>query len=164
MIFGFRIWINCSADQARLDCTVSRSPSRKVLIPFLAGLIRSFSLYFRKLKPRKSNPSSICVILVFSMESSRPRSCRNLMIVGCTFCSRISLDTAVQMKSSAYLTKLILSLCLLIAFRAFSRPSNAMLASVGDAIPLVGCRPPFDEKRSCLYSQLLAIVVISIYP
>ncbi len=54
------------------------------------GFIRSLPLYFLTLKPRKSKPSSICVIMVFSSDSSSPLILRNSSIKGLTLCLSIS--------------------------------------------------------------------------
>lgn len=43
-----------------------RTLSRKALTFFPDGLINSLPWYLRTFCPRKSNPSSMCVILVFS--------------------------------------------------------------------------------------------------
>lgn len=43
----------------------------RVFIESFDGLMISFPLNFRNIQPRKSKPSSICVILVFSSDSVR---------------------------------------------------------------------------------------------
>ena len=58
------------------------------------GLIRSLFPYLRTVAPRKSNPSSIDVIFVFSFERRRPRSSRKASIAGCTLCSSLFSRTA----------------------------------------------------------------------
>jgi len=114
---------------------VSRRLSENFLTDVVLGFMRSFPPYFLILNPRKSKPSVICVIFVFSRESSRPRSFRKVIMAGCTLVSNISLESAVQMKSSAYLTKRILSPLSATPSTVFSRPSRARFAKVGDAMP-----------------------------
>lgn len=81
----------------------------KPLCASLDGVVSSVLLRnFRILKPRKSNPSFICVIFVFSSDSVRPLSARNLRTNGSITCSIVSLSFAVTMKSSAYRTRCIL--------------------------------------------------------
>ncbi|MNV83118.1 hypothetical protein D3C71_1768990 [compost metagenome] len=67
----------------------------------LDGLIRSLPLYLRRFHPRKSNPSPMCVILVFSGERTSPRSARNSTTAGLTSFSSHSFEQPVMMKSSA---------------------------------------------------------------
>jgi hypothetical protein len=62
------------------------------------GFIRSLPLYFLTLKPRKSKPSSICVIMVFSSDNSRPLILRNPSIKGLTQVSSSSGEQLVIMK------------------------------------------------------------------
>ena len=66
--------------------------------------MRSFSLYFLKFQLKKSKPSFIWVICVFSVDSSSPLCFRKFPMRIFTS-SAISLVRAVTMKSSAYLTK-----------------------------------------------------------
>jgi hypothetical protein len=69
---------------------------------FSDGLIIIFpSLYLRICCPRKSNPSSICVILVFSLESSSPLSFRNVSTRGLTSFSSNSFELPVIMRRVA---------------------------------------------------------------
>src|SRR5215813_11855004 len=63
---------------------------------FFDGVMMIFpSLYRRTFCPRKSNPSSICVILVFSCESSSPRSFKNSSTRGLTSFSSNSFELPV---------------------------------------------------------------------
>ncbi|KWV45728.1 hypothetical protein AS026_15580 [Rhizobium altiplani] len=50
---------------------------------------------------QKSKPSAMFVILVFSPESSRPRTARNFLIAGKTLRSCTSFEALVTTKSSA---------------------------------------------------------------
>ena len=86
--------------------TVSRMFSINAFTFFFDGLINSFPSYFLKFHPRKSNPSSMCVILVFSSESVSPRSFRKFSTKGLTSFSSNSFVLLVMIKSSAYRTKL----------------------------------------------------------
>src|SRR5665647_3818168 len=47
---------------------------------FLEGFMRSFLLYFLKFQPKKSKPSFIWVICVFSLDSSSPVSYTHLTL------------------------------------------------------------------------------------
>ncbi len=124
-----------------LSFTTFRISSRNACTLFREGVISNFPLYLRRCCPRKSKPSSICVMRVFSLESSSPRSLMNCSTRGFTSCSSISFDLPVMMKSSAKRTKLTFSLLLprgdLGNFsRSFlSNPSNVRLASTGEQIP-----------------------------
>jgi hypothetical protein len=53
-----------------LALMMSRTFARNAWTFFFDGVVRRLPLYLRMVWPRKSNPSSICVILVFSGESS----------------------------------------------------------------------------------------------
>lgn len=141
LILGLSLLIKSLAVCDRIVLIISRVSSRNLIIPLSAGFIRSLPLYFRRLNPRKSNPSSMCVIFVFSIESSRSRSLRKLVMIGSTVCSRLSFVEAVQMKSSAYLTNWMLFPLLEQAFTAFSSPSSTRFAIVSDA------RPPYAKER-----------------
>ena len=65
------------------------------------GFINNVSLYLRMLHPRKSNPSLMCVIWVFSGDRASPRSARNSTTAGLTSCSSHSFELPVIIKSSA---------------------------------------------------------------
>ncbi len=85
-------------------CSFDNFPNvfQNVWIFLRDGLTSNFpSLYLRKFCPRKSKPSSMCVTLVFSAESSRPRARRNSSTSGFTSCSSSSFVLPVMMKSSA---------------------------------------------------------------
>src|SRR6266581_3675930 len=108
---------------------------------FREGVMSSFPWDFRRCCPRKSKPSSMWVMRVFSGESSSPRSLMKVSTRGLTSFSKTSLDLPVKRKSSAKRTKLIFSLLL---FRGgfgnfsrsfFSSPSRVRLASTGEQIP-----------------------------
>ena len=59
-------WTISEPDFACLLALINeRTLTRKALTFFLDGLINSLPLYLRTFCPRKSNPSSMCVILVF---------------------------------------------------------------------------------------------------
>ena len=81
----------------------------EVFIDVFEGLVINFPLNFRNVQPRKSNPSSICVIIVFSSDKVNPRVLRNWLTRFLTS-SAISFVFAVMIKSSAYLTKFTLFL------------------------------------------------------
>ena len=78
----------------RHDVSVIGSPSPDYILP----------LYFLTFCPKKSKPLSICVIAVFSSDSSSPRSRMKAAISGLTSFSSNSRELPEQMKSSAYLT------------------------------------------------------------
>lgn len=65
------------------------------------GLINSFPLYLRMFIPRKSNPSLMCVIRVFSGERVSPLSARKFSNKGRTFSDSVSWLIPVITKSSA---------------------------------------------------------------
>src|SRR5262249_53672794 len=118
----------------------ARMSVRNALTFFFDGRVRNFPLYLRTCCPRKSNPSSMCVILVFSSESSKPRSRRKSVTRGLTSVASISCEMPVIMKSSQYRTRLT---CLFMPLSAFgpdfgyflrsirSSPSRAILARTG---------------------------------
>src|SRR6266446_9328677 len=143
---------------------------RNVLTFFVEGFTRTFpSLYLRTFSPKKSKPVVICVIWVFSCDSSRPRSRIHCSTRGLISFSRSSLELPVIMKSSAYLTRLALAFRLaLLAFGYFSRsfasnPSKVRLANTGEQIPpcgapsSVGLRTRFSMKPAL--SHLLSMVL-----
>src|SRR5665648_752163 len=76
----------------------------RVFIEFFEGLTINFSLNFRNVQPRKSKPSSICVMLVFSSDRVNPRFSKNLLTMPLSS-SASSFVFAVMIKSSAYRTK-----------------------------------------------------------
>ncbi|GFI07378.1 hypothetical protein IMSAGC006_02135 [Muribaculaceae bacterium] len=114
----------------------------------LAGFVSRVPLNLRTLKPRKSKPSSIWVINVFSSDRVSPLSARNDATNGLTFCSSSSFDSPVIMKSSANLTSLTFGQYQPVepffdsqgklSSSSFCNPSSAILASVGDMIPPCG--------------------------
>ena len=63
------------------------------------------------LQPRKSKPSVMCVITVFSLDNSNPLSAINSSTIGSTPFSRSSFVSPVIIKSSAYLIKFTLKIC-----------------------------------------------------
>jgi len=111
--------------------------SRQAFTFFLDGLTNSLPLYLRMLTPRKSNPLSICVILVFSSESSSYLAERNFSTMGLTSFPSNSLELPVMIKSSAYLTICTLS-CLRNFFSSASNPSSVIFDNVGEIIPPCG--------------------------
>ena len=127
--------------------TIVRTFLRKAFTAFFDGFISNFPLYFRMFCPRKSKPSLICVITVFSSESCRPRSARKSLISGITSLRKVSGLFPVTIKSSAYRTKLIWSQMVLpatvrlignLSFRIRSRPSKVMFIKTGDIVPPCG--------------------------
>src|SRR6266487_2397378 len=68
------------------DCS-----TRKVWTFFREGVMSSFPLYFRRCCPRKSKPSSMWVMRVFSGDNSSPRSFMNASMSGLTSLSSGSL-------------------------------------------------------------------------
>ena len=115
--------------------------------------------YFLNVHPRKSKPSAICAILVFSGDRVRPRTRRKSSITNFAS-SSVSFVAPVTTKSSAYRTRFTLALTSLPPIRrvtkcfrkTVSSPSNAILANVGEIIPpcgvpaLVGNIWPFQAK------------------
>ena len=77
------------------------------LIDSFDGFVRSFPLYFLKLQPKNTNHSSICVIFVFSSDSSRPLSLRKSVSIPLIVLA-VSFESAVMMRSSAYRVRLTL--------------------------------------------------------
>jgi hypothetical protein len=69
----------------------------------LAGL-PLHSPCLRKVCPKKSKPSQMGVMRVFSVDSHTPRSAKKALIRGRTTSSNTSRELAVTMKSSAHLT------------------------------------------------------------
>ena len=63
---GSRVAISQYAVACLLSLMTFRMSVRNVFTFFFDGVMRSFPLYLRTCCPRKSNPSSMCVILVFS--------------------------------------------------------------------------------------------------
>ncbi len=93
---GLSFAISFPAGRDLFAFTRSRTFSRKAATFFFAGLIKSLCrlpvLYLRTCWPRKSNPSSICVMSVFSGERVRPRSRKNVSTAGLTSCSSSSFE------------------------------------------------------------------------
>ena len=114
----------------------------------LLGLISNLPSYFRTLKPRKSKPSSMCVICVFSSERVKPLMAKKFLSAGLTVSSRNSFELLVIIKSSAYRTKFALSCRRASDFIKGSIPSSARFAIVGDA------EPPCAAPESLGYHSL----------
>jgi hypothetical protein len=125
---------------------------------FLEGFMRSFPLYFLKFQPKKSKPSFIWVICVFSLDSSSPLCFRKFPMMF-LISSAISFVLAVTMKSSAYFTKFtwyfeamrwlrLLFLLWYFISSIFSIPSNVILDRTGEMILPCGV-PEFVWKRLC---------------
>jgi hypothetical protein len=95
-------------------------------------LINSLPLYLRTFMPRKSNPSSICVIRVFSNDSDNPRCPRNCSTIGLTSSASTSFVAPVTMKSSAYRTML--------TFDELRTPLRNFARSVRSSPSRVSCR------------------------
>ncbi len=97
-MIGFSIIISDFCFTHLLASIVLRIFSQNLFCASLDGVVSSVLLRnFRILKPRKSNPSFICVIFVFSSDSVRPLSARNLRTNGSITCSIVSLSFAVTM-------------------------------------------------------------------
>lgn len=96
----FSFCINASCVTLALPLMISLTLSRSDLTLFFAGLISSLPSYLCTFWPRKSKPSAMFVILVFSSESSRPRAAINRLTAGSTLHSSTSFDTPVTIKSS----------------------------------------------------------------
>ena len=96
---SLRINVSCFVDLFPL--MILRTFWRKDLTDAFDGFMSSFPLYFRMFLPRKSKPSSMCVISVFSSESCSPRAARNARTMGSTSFFSSSGDSPVIMKSSA---------------------------------------------------------------
>ena len=106
---------------------------------FFDGLISRVSLYFLKLKPKKSKPLLISVMWVFLSESSKPTSFMRNSFTSCFIFIASSLLLAIMIKSSAYLTircilRLLTSKCIIL----LSRHVKAILASIRLIIPPCG--------------------------
>ena len=127
------------------------------LIELFDGLTISFPLNFRNVHPRKSKPSSICVMSVFSSDRVRPRILRNWLTKSLSS-SANSFVFAVSMKSSAYRTRLTFVLArwwfsmVPFEFRCYlswincSSPSSVMFAYRLDMAPPCG-EPVFVGNR-----------------
>lgn len=148
---GLSVTISLPAVTCLRSFTISRTFSRKRCVCFLAGLMMSFiflpSLYLRTFCPRKSKPSVICVIFVFSWDNSRSRSLRKRSTRGLTSVSRSSFERPVTIKSSAYRMRFTLYLALWPFLSVVggnrlrgsaSSPSKAILAMTGDSGPPCG--------------------------
>lgn len=132
---GFSLEIKFSWDHAIPFPKVWLIVSVNLLMDFLEGFVRSLPLYLRKFQPRKSKPSLMFVIRVLSSDSSRPRSLRKTVILSLISLA-ISSELAVTMKSSQYLMKLtFVEFFFFFGYSAkssFSRPSNVILAKIGE--------------------------------
>src|SRR6266498_6129695 len=91
--------------------------------------------------PRKSNPSAICVILVFSCESDNPRSRRKCSTRGLTSVSSNSFELPVITKSSANRTTFTFTRRLFAVLLGYnsrsvaSKPLSVRFASTGEHTP-----------------------------
>src|SRR5271155_2921021 len=124
--------------------TIPRTFSINACVFFFDGFTRGLPSYLRRFCPRKSNPSSIWVTCVLSVEIASPRSFKNSSTKGRTSFSSSSFEAPVMMKSSAYRTRLTLGVHLPPSFHfclgkcsasSFSSPSKVMFASVGEMMP-----------------------------
>ena len=130
----------------RLARITARILARNAFSDVLDGRVSNFPLNFRMLHPKKSNPSSICVILVFSSDRVRPRSWRNCRMSGFTCSSSSSGLSPVTIKSSAYRVKLTFGLYIRpflylrtnLSFSKGSNPSSVMLQSTVEIVPPCG--------------------------
>src|SRR5215831_13054733 len=86
-MIGFKWQMRLPAEALLLPLMTARTFRNSVLMLLAEGLMSSFPLYLRMCCPRKSHPSAICVMTVFSCESSRPRSLKNASTRGLTSCS-----------------------------------------------------------------------------
>ena len=77
---------------------VSRTLSRNAFTFLADGLMRSVPSYLRTFCPRKLKPSEICVIRVFSLDNSNPRSARKVSTHGLTSFSNSSFELPVITK------------------------------------------------------------------
>src|SRR5215831_3871248 len=136
---GLRHKIRWPVVACLLDFMMFRTLPRKACTFFLAGWAKYVPPYFRICCPRKSNPSLICVMWVFSGESVRPRSLRNASTSGLTSYSSSSLLLPVIMKSSAHLTMLTIPLRTLVRRKRLWRhcwsPSSVRFIRTGEISP-----------------------------
>ncbi len=142
---GLSFAISFPAGRGLLAFTMSRTFSRKAVTFFFDGLIKSLCrfpvLYLRTFWPRKSNPSSIWVMSVFSGESCKPRSRRNASTSGFISCSRSSFELPEMRKSSAYRIRCTFASRLfrvvggMASCIARSSPSSVISARTGEIIP-----------------------------
>ena len=103
---GFNFDIKSDTLEARYFLNICFNLYLKDLIPSLVGWTMSLpSEYFLKLKPKKSNPSCILVICVFSLENCNPLRNKNCSISFWTTLKTFGLSPMIT-KSSAYLIKL----------------------------------------------------------
>lgn len=105
---GLSCWISSQVDEAFLASKTCLIFSKNRWVFLLLGFINSFPPYLRGFCPRKSKPSSMWVIWVFSFDRLSPLGFRKDSMAGITSFSNISFPDAVTMKSSQYLMKLIL--------------------------------------------------------
>ena len=163
--------MTCPAELSLCFSIIPRTFFKNAFTFFLEGVVSTAPLlYLRTCCPRKSKPSLICVITVFSCDNWSPRSFRNLSMNGFTSCSKSSFEAPVTIKSSAYLARLTFGL-----FPCFDRgkrskscwlsPSSAIFAMTGEIIPpcgvpsSVGCRtfssiyPAFSHFLSVSFSM-----------
>ena len=87
--------INSAADTPLRVLMVSLIFSKTAFMFVLLGLISNLPSYFRTLKPRKSKPSSMCVICVFSSERVKPLMAKKFLSAGLTVSSRNSFELLV---------------------------------------------------------------------
>ena len=145
-IIGFSLAMRSCWRAIRLARITARILARNAFSDVLDGRVSNFPLNFRMLHPKKLNPSSICVILVFSSDRVRPRSWRNCRMSGFTCSSSSSGLSPVTMKSSAYRVKLTFGLYIRpflylrtnLSFSKGSNPSSVMLQSTVEIVPPCG--------------------------
>lgn len=130
-----------------LLCEISEGlfPCRWVSSHFSLTVFQQCSIVLANIETERSNLSETWVMTVFSSDSFRPISWENLIRMGFTPFSKISLDASVMMTSSAYLTRLtvrlyatLLRVACLNPEIAVSMPSRVTLARIGYMIPSCG--------------------------
>src|SRR5215475_11860864 len=105
---GFRWQMSVPAAALLSALMRPRTFRSNVLMLFAEGLMSSLPWYVRRCWPRKSTPSAICVMTVFSGERVSPRSFRNAATSGFTSSSRSAFVAPVITTSSARRMKLTL--------------------------------------------------------
>ncbi len=141
---GFSFNMTCPAELSLCFSMIPRTFFKNAFTFFFEGVVNTAPLlYLRTCCPRKSKPSLMWVITVFSCERWSPLSFRNGSMHGFTSCSRSSLDAPVTTKSSAYLARFTFGLfpCFDLGKRSrrcWLRPSKALFAIAGEIIPPCG--------------------------
>src|SRR5216684_5136380 len=90
-ITGLSLTITCPAELFLCVSIIPRTFFKNAFTFFFEGVVLTTPLlYLRTCCPRKSKPSLMCVMMVFSCDRESPRSSMNTSMKGFTSCSRRS--------------------------------------------------------------------------